>query len=238
MLAACATERVMLEAVGPASPGARIEGGPGRLIVFTAREETTSGEVTYHNYTGYRLLTPDGKLVQFVRNQTGGRDGLPDVVSLPPGSYVVEASAERFGAVTVPVMVQAFKTTEVHLRPGWKPDLEGRGKSDVIRLSDGQPVGWRAPVRSPESLDEDKARRADAVVKLKVVQMAETMGAAAYTLVETVAVLRNNSSHPVAARFTVGNRDILKSPPAGVSVQYLKLVPRSSGGFEWFLLED
>ena len=237
-LAGCARERVMLEAVGPASPGTRVGDGPGRLVVFTAQEQTASGEVTYQNYTGYRVLTPEGKQVQYVRNQSGGRDGQPDFVSLPAGSYVVLATAERLGAVSVPVVVQALKTTEVHLRPGWKPDLADQAKSALIRFPNGQPVGWRAPTRGSDLLDEAKAARADAVVKVKVLQLPETMGTAAYALVETVAVLRNNSSQTVAARFTLGYRDIHKGPAGGVSIAYLKLVKRESGGFEWFLLED
>lgn len=238
MLTACATPRQVLEAVGPAAPSARSEAGSGRLVVFTPQEQTSSGEVTYQQHSSYRVLTLEGQLVQFVRNQSGGRDSQPDVVLLPAGSYVVQASAERLGPVSVPVLVQSLKTTEVHLRPGWKPDLEGRGKSDVIRLPNGQPVGWRAPVRGLESIDEQKAARADAVVRVKLVQAPETMGTAAYALVETLAVLRNNSTHPVAVRFTVGCRDILKAPAAGVSVLYLKLLKREGGTQEWFLLDD
>lgn len=238
MLVACATERVVLEAVGPASAAARQGNDPGHLVVFTAQESINSGQVTYFLHTSYRVLAPDEKLVMFVRNQLGGRDGKPDTVSLPAGSYLVQASAEGLGPVTVPVVVQSSRTTEVHLQRGWNPSLAGRGMSDLIRLPNGQPVGWRAPGRGSESLDEQRAARADAVVRVKVLQLPETMGTAAYALVETVAVLRNNSSQPVVARFTVGYRDILKGPPPGVSDLYLKLVKHENGRPEWFLLED
>lgn len=237
-LAACATERVLLEAVGPVSPGDHAGIGLGRLVVFTAQQQSSSGDVTYQHFTSYRVLDDQGKLVMFVRNESGGRDGNPDSVTLPSGSYLVQAMAEQLGAVTVPVVVQALKTTEVYLRPGWKPDASAQTKSAVIRLPNGQPVGWRAPSRGTDALDEAKAARADAVVKVKVIQLPDTMGTAAYAVVETVAVLRNNSSHAVVARFTLGYRNIQKGPPAGVSVVYLQLVKKENGVLEWFLLED
>ena len=233
----CASERVVLEAVGPASVEARWANGPGKLVVFTEREQYSSAEVTYSRHTGYRVLSPDGKLVTYVRNQTGGHDEAPQAVSLPSGSYVVVGLAQGLGMVKAPVLVQALKTTELHLEPGWKPDVNGRER-DLVRLPNGQIVGWRAPVKSPIPLDEAKAQRADAIVRVKLLQAPDAVGTLAYSLVETVSVIRNNTSHSIAEKFTVGYRDLQHGVPAGVSIIYLKSTRRDGGGNEWRLLED
>ncbi|MBI3877513.1 MAG: hypothetical protein HY300_16405 [Verrucomicrobia bacterium] len=239
MLAGCATPtRVALEAVGPPSSAVRPDEGTGRLVVHTPREQVTSGEVSYERYTSYNIRKPDGKPFQHVMNFTGPRDERPETVQLPAGQYSVEARAEGVGPVAVPVLIQALKTTEVHLERGWKPDMTGKNNSDLVRLPSGQIVGWRAPVKSAEPLDEHKAARADAIVKVRLVTSPDAVGVLAYALVETVAVIRNNTDQPVRKQFTVGFRDFHKGVPQGVSVIYLKLGKRSDGGTEWLLLED
>jgi hypothetical protein len=237
-LAACQTERVVLEAVGPMSPTARIEPGAGRLTVFTTREQFSSGEVAYSRYTGYDIRAADGKLFRHVQNHAGGGDEQPETISIPSGLYQVEAVAEGVGPVTIPVLIQAIKTTEIHLERGWKPDMADRKNSDLVRMPTGQIIGWRAPVKSPEPLDESRASRSDAVVKARLLHAPDTVGVAAYAIVETVSVIRNNTDRPIGGRFTVGSRDIHKVVPPGVSLLYLKLSRRADGGFEWFLIED
>ena len=236
-LAACKTERVMLEAVGPASPSAHRDDGPGRLIVYTAREQSEQAYVSYFHYSSYSIFTPEGKLYAFVRNHQGVGDEPPQRVALPSGSYVVTGMAQGLGTVSAPVVVQAFKTTELHLESGWKPDPTYEHQADLVRLPNGQIAGWRAPVNAPVPLDDSKATRADAIVRVKLLQAPDTVGTLAYSLVETVSVIRNNTDQPILEKFTVGYHDLQNGVPAGVSTIYLKLA-KNHGSNEWRLLEE
>jgi len=237
-LSSCAVKPLSLEAVGPINAVARSGDGEGRLVVFTKAEDHSNGDVNYSTPSSYRVLGADGKLFKYVQNRTDMHNVRPELVSLPAGWYTVVATAEDAGLVSIPVLIIALKTTEIHLEHGWKPELKDRSNRDLVRTPGGQIVGWRAPGKSAEPLDEKRAEKADAIVKVKLVRAADVIGTAAYALVETVAVIRNYTDQPIRKTFTVGYRNVHKEIPAETSIIYLKLVKRDSGGFEWQLLGE
>lgn len=73
-------------------------------------------------------------------------DEQPSRVTLPRGSYIVQAWSETMGAVSVPVVIRTAHMTVLHLeRPkDWRePALVGRPRL-FVHLPNGQPIGWKA----------------------------------------------------------------------------------------------
>jgi hypothetical protein len=169
-LVGCATpQRVaVLEPVGPA-PGQTVKSqGDGVLQVYSARKRMPSdvnrevffegedfgenGFLLYPAHTDYAILSPDGKVLRKVHNAADLYDPKPATVSLPPGCYKVQAKVEDYGRmrepVEVPVLIKPGQTTAVHLAMDWH--VPGHSKNpNLIRWSNGQVVGWRAPKAEP-----------------------------------------------------------------------------------------
>jgi len=144
----CALNRhvILQTAVGP-PPLVVASGAPeGGLAVYSALGIGTPGEpenVYYHS--GYKIYSLDGKMLKYVNNRVGPtyvED--PATVSLSPGRYNVVARAAAFGIVTVPVVIEAGKTTFVHLNGSELTVGRQTSTSEFVRLPDGLIVGWRA----------------------------------------------------------------------------------------------
>jgi hypothetical protein len=90
------------------------------------------------------LFSEDGKRLKYVYNRVSTFNEAPELVTLSPGIYKVTAAASAFGTVTLPVLIEAGKTTSVHLDgselSGWS---RGAG-SKFVSLPDGLVIGWRA----------------------------------------------------------------------------------------------
>ena len=98
-------------------------------------------------HTGYIIRTENDKVLKYVYNARNPTDPKPTLVRLPPGHYKVEAQADEPGGqaatAVLPVVIKPGKTTVVHLTGHWKPPVHF-SDSDVVRLPDGQIVGWLA----------------------------------------------------------------------------------------------
>jgi len=128
----------------PVGPGISTTGRNGALQIYTATEEHPDGDNTYYYpHTGYHIYDDAGKEIKYVFNHVGTMDETPSVVDLSPGSYKVAAQAEAYGRVRIPVIIKARCTTIIHLERGWKPP-ENAKDADLVRMPDGQPIGWRA----------------------------------------------------------------------------------------------
>jgi hypothetical protein len=138
-------QNVVLAPVGPV-PLTNSSGAPeGQVVVFSAWESGTPGEsdnVYYHS--GYKIYTHDGKMLNYVDNKIGAHIEDPAVVNLPLGRYTVIAKATAFGNVSVPVVVEAGRTTFVHLNGSEFTAGKPTSASDAVHLPDGSIVGWRA----------------------------------------------------------------------------------------------
>jgi hypothetical protein len=94
----------------------------GYLQVYSATDEFDDGGVPYHTHSPYAIYTIEGKLFKNVENHISRSDEIPEVVTLPVGSYVVEARSESRGYVRVPVVITAERQTVLD------PD---KGQTDV-----------------------------------------------------------------------------------------------------------
>lgn len=77
-------------------------------------------------------------------NHIGLNDESPTVVRLPEGHYKILAEADGFGRVTVPVVIQWGKLTEVNLETWGRKKTPIIDEAAVVQLPNGYVVGWRA----------------------------------------------------------------------------------------------
>jgi hypothetical protein len=87
----------------------------GALEVYSATDEFNDGGTLYYAHGAYAIYTPDGELFKNVENHISRSDELPEIVSLPVGSYTVMARSDRDGYVSVPVMIRTGLRTIVDL---------------------------------------------------------------------------------------------------------------------------
>lgn len=161
-LTGCASgrQRLVIDKVGPApacAPSAN--SSRGSLVVFSeceadvnastpfASDSLGSGESTGYSweYSSYKILASDGKVVRHVNNNEGTTVLHPEQVTLPVGNYIVVASADHYGRVTVPVQIAGGQVTVLHLGSGgfW-PNEDAFTPANSVHLPDGRVVGWRA----------------------------------------------------------------------------------------------
>ncbi|HEV2436822.1 MAG TPA: hypothetical protein VG077_12550 [Verrucomicrobiae bacterium] len=150
-LLGCTTGRsgLALDAVGP-SPAqtAPARSTTGTLVVYSAYDvnaDFNSRDPYRPEYSGYKIFTATGKLWQRVHNDTGTLLQGPASVVLPTGKYRVVARANGYGRVTVPIIIEAKRTTVLRLDGGgaWRHKL-AFNQTNAVRLPDGRIVGWRA----------------------------------------------------------------------------------------------
>ncbi len=87
----------------------------GYLLVYSATFPQTLEQSEYRAHTNYTIATSDDKVVEHVINARGSFNSRPARVSLPAGEYHVRAQNSGGQFVTVPVVIEADKTTVVDL---------------------------------------------------------------------------------------------------------------------------
>jgi hypothetical protein len=149
-LSGCVSHKngLVLDPVGPPIAHLVVAGASGWLVVFSALDVNApypAGDDYRQRYTDYEIYSADGKPLKTVRNDTWGSFDEPTKVELPAGAYRIVARANRYGRVTVPVVIVPGNVTEVHLEGGapW-PDNTAFTSDNAVRLPDGRVVGWRA----------------------------------------------------------------------------------------------
>jgi hypothetical protein len=150
LVASCAfaPPTIVHETVGPSLEVVNQEHN-GFLQVYSATEWIADDDgPSLLKYTNYQIDAADGTLFKEVPND----DQEPTRVILPRGTYTVVALSDTSGKVSVPVAIETGKTTVVHLEreKDWKEAPAGIGSADLVRLPNGQPIGFRA--RHPELL--------------------------------------------------------------------------------------
>jgi hypothetical protein len=105
------TEKTVL-AKGTAKAGQLSQGS---LVVYSATDAFEDGEVPYYAHSSYVIYTTNGKLFKNVENHISRSDEIPEIVTLPVGSYVIEARSERDGYVRVRVGIKAGRQTILDL---------------------------------------------------------------------------------------------------------------------------
>jgi hypothetical protein len=149
VLSGCSSPTSFLrEPVGPNPFVTKTADSNGVLQVFSATkaENDVGFETAYYQRTDYTIYDPNGKLIQRVRdNNRGHFDGTPRAIRLPPGMYTIKAlAAIGLGDwITVPVMIESGRTTDVHLNGHWRPPADSP-ETALVHSPSGLPIGWRA----------------------------------------------------------------------------------------------
>ena len=108
---------------GPPDHGTRL--AEGYLLVYSATDEVSDGDLVFNAHSSYLIYTPDGKLFKSVENHMSRSDEIPERVSLPAGSYIVEARSANNGYVRVRVVIKPSRQTLLDLDSGGKESSSG-----------------------------------------------------------------------------------------------------------------
>jgi len=108
---------------GPPNHGTRL--AEGYLMVYSATDEVSDGELPFNPHSSYLIYTPDGKLFKSVENHMSRSDEIPDIVRLPAGSYIVEARSANNGYVRVRVVIKPSRQTVLDLDSTGKESASG-----------------------------------------------------------------------------------------------------------------
>jgi len=145
LLCGCETQRlIVIDAVGPAHAMSAPAPRAGTLIVYSVLESASVEQSEYPVHSPYTLLTDEGRLLLHVGNRTGAFAANPQALSLAAGRYRVRALAPGGGEVIVPVIIESDQTTVVRL-DGSALAQRSAESATLVRLPDGQVVGYRAP---------------------------------------------------------------------------------------------
>ena len=87
----------------------------GSLVVYSATDAFEDGDVPYYAHSSYAIYATNGKLFKNVENHISRSDEIPEIVTVPVGSYVIEARSEREGYVRVRVVIKAGRRTILDL---------------------------------------------------------------------------------------------------------------------------
>jgi hypothetical protein len=87
----------------------------GYLLVYSATGEFSDGDLIFNAHSSYSIYTTDGKLFKNVENHMSRSDEIPELVTLPVGSYTIEARSESEGYVRVRVIIRGGLRTVVDL---------------------------------------------------------------------------------------------------------------------------
>jgi hypothetical protein len=124
----------------------------GTLVVYSALDQSPHFNTSdYHAcYSDYEVLSEDGRVVKKVTNDAGTIVEGPAEVKLTPGNYRVRARANKYGVVTVPVLVEPHVVTTVHLDGGGaRSGSDEIAHRNAVTLPKGEIVGWRVPTNTP-----------------------------------------------------------------------------------------
>jgi hypothetical protein len=96
----------------------RAELPQGYLKVYSATDPFDDGGLLYYAHSSYAIYTINGKLFKRVENHMSRSDEVPEMVSLPVGSYIVEARSEKDGYIHRFVTIKEERRTILDLDRG------------------------------------------------------------------------------------------------------------------------
>jgi hypothetical protein len=98
-------------AVHIGAPHHRQGSAQGYLLVYSATDPFNDGDLVFNAHSSYSVYTPDGKLFKNVENHISRSDEIPELASLPVGSYIVGARSENNGYVRLRVVIKPGQRT-------------------------------------------------------------------------------------------------------------------------------
>ncbi len=161
---ASAPQVAVTDPVGPGPMAGAPGMGDGSLVIYSARtpadidinretwlwnNDFGKNEFMYEPaHASYTILAQNGEVLRHVHNARSLNDDTPRLVTLPSGTYKVEAPAincdgDRVTALLT-VVIKPGQTTIAHLEGDWNPLVQGQG-TELARLPCGRAIGWRAP---------------------------------------------------------------------------------------------
>jgi hypothetical protein len=87
----------------------------GYLLVYSATDPFDDGDLVFNAHSSYSVYTPDGKLFKNVENHISRSDEIPELVTLPVGSYIVRARSANDGYIGLRVVIKAAQRTTLAL---------------------------------------------------------------------------------------------------------------------------
>jgi hypothetical protein len=106
---------LVIGAVHPVSVDYRNDSAQGYLMVYSATDEFSDGDLAFNAHSSYFVYRPDGTLFKSVENHMSKSDEIPERVRLPVGSYTVEARSEKHGYLRVRVVIKTGVLTVLDL---------------------------------------------------------------------------------------------------------------------------
>ena len=133
-------QQLSLSPVGP-EPQMSSKSTKGRLVVFSAWRKTGTDIPDHRVHSSYDVLASDGTRLLHVQNYLTPMIEDPATVALEPGNYVVKARVQRYGFITVPVLIESGKTTALYLDDTTQPQMTEENAPENVQLPDGRIVG-------------------------------------------------------------------------------------------------
>ena len=109
------THSLFIGLVRSGSPDHNTRLAEGYLLVYSATDEVSDGDLPFNPHSSYLIYTTNGKLFKSVENHMSRSDEIPDIVRLPAGSYIVEARSTNNGYVRVRVVIKPSRQTVLNL---------------------------------------------------------------------------------------------------------------------------
>jgi hypothetical protein len=97
----------------------------GSLMVYSVMDRFDDDDVVYYEYSSYAIYAINGKLFRHVENRVSSSDQIPEAVTLPAGSYVIEARSATDVYARVPVVIKPGRQTILDLRLRGKQPFSG-----------------------------------------------------------------------------------------------------------------
>lgn len=128
----------------------------GSITVFSAREPVANPVIPGSSdspgggdsgftwkFSSYKILSPSSRVVKFVNNNDGQAVVSPTKVELPAGKYLVKAETQKYGEVTVPVVIAEGRNTVLNLDNSDYWPRERLNVTNAVCFPDGTMIGWR-----------------------------------------------------------------------------------------------
>jgi len=104
---------LFIGAIHPVSADYRTDSG--YLMVYSATDEFSDGDLAFNAHSSYSVYRPDGTLFKNVENHMSRSDEIPERVRLPVGSYTVEARSEKDEYLRIRVVIKTGVLTVLDL---------------------------------------------------------------------------------------------------------------------------
>ena len=83
----------------------------GYLLAYSATDQFDDGGTFYYPHSSYFIYMADGKFFKNVENHISRSDEIPELVTLPAGSYTILLRSENRGYIRLPVVIRAGRRT-------------------------------------------------------------------------------------------------------------------------------